>query len=938
LLRRKLEKQDEVSTPGRKFRAAISAIRWMASGSLLAALVCGFSFAFRTDAPAISYTSPLPQDTGAAELQQLLLRLHTTARLMQTTAHPDDEDGGMLTLESRGRGASVVLLTLNRGEGGQNKVGSNLFDELGILRTAELLAADRYYGVEQRFTHVVDFGFSKSPEETFHKWKGHDIALGDMVRVIRTFRPDVLVSRFSGTGRDGHGHHQAAGILTREAFRAAADPKRFPEQIEQGLQPWQATKLYMGAGWTGEAGYTLALNTGEEDPALGMSYVQFAMQGLKHQLSQGAGAWSIAPGQHLTYYKLADSVLPEVPAGTREKDFFDGIDTSVRALPARLGSEQSKVSYLSQALDEFAKLIDEATGEAKKDTSHAATALADALRVLNDLIPRLEMSGLSDAAKHDLLTILREKQQQCAEATNLAMNVSLEATVAPTSGSPSHIPAKNQALTVVSPGQQLTVILKFHNGSKDVLQVKDAGLDGAEGWIQQTYKGQDVVLRPGEDYFANFRLKVPANARYTRPYFHRDSPEQAVYDISDPEYLTLPFTPPPLHAHLSYFIPAAPGTKVMKWQVKKADKPGGLIATAVTVPYLDDKGPEHDPPLAIAPDYSVMLSPAVRVVRAGNNVTTTLQVSARSNVSGASQGSVHLDTPRGWSSQPTEENANFAARGEERNSKFVVNAGQQGEGHADLQAVLSNGGKQYREGYTEVGREDLPTLYYYQPATERISAVDVKLPIGLKVGYIMGAGDDIPETLKELGMEVALISPEELSKGDLSQYGTIVTGIRAYDTREDVKANNARLLDFVKNGGTLMVQYNTGFPDFSSGHYAPYSLQESRSRVTIEEAPVEILAPQESVFHYPNEIRESDFAGWVQERGLYFMSSWDAQYKALLSSHDPGEEAQKGGLLLAKYGKGTYIYNAYAFFRQLPEGVPGAVRLYVNLLSAGHEH
>jgi len=216
--------------------------------------------------------------------------------------------------------------------------------------------------------------------------------------------------------------------------------------------------------------------------------------------------------------------------------------------------------------------------------------------------------------------------------------------------------------------------------------------------------------------------------------------------------------------------------------------------------------------------------------------------------------------------------------------------------------------------------------------------VDVKLPIGLKVGYIMGAGDDIPETLKELGMEVALISPEELSKGDLSQYGTIVTGIRAYDTREDVKANNARLLDFVKNGGTLMVQYNTGFADFSSGHYAPYSLQESRSRVTIEEAPVEILAPQESVFHYPNEIRESDFAGWVQERGLYFMSSWDAQYKALLSSHDPGEEAQKGGLLLAKYGKGTYIYNAYAFFRQLPEGVPGAVRLYVNLLSAGHEH
>ncbi|MGH9528407.1 MAG: PIG-L family deacetylase, partial [Terriglobales bacterium] len=263
----------------------------------------------------------LPEDTGAAGLKEMLVRLHTTARLLQIDAHPDDEDGGMLTLESRGKGVSTTLLTLNRGEGGQNRVGSNLFDVLGVLRTLEVLAADRYYGVQQRFTRVADFGFSKTPEETFQKWGGHDIALGDIVRVIRTFRPDVLIARFSGTQRDGHGHHQASAILTKEAFRAAAYPKRFPEQISEGLLPWQAKKLYIGnvcgfgVNTCPDENYTVRLNTGEFDPALGMSYAQFAMEGLRHQLSQGAGMWSIGTGPRYSYYKLVDSVLPKSTSG-----------------------------------------------------------------------------------------------------------------------------------------------------------------------------------------------------------------------------------------------------------------------------------------------------------------------------------------------------------------------------------------------------------------------------------------------------------------------------------------------------------------------------------------------------------------------------------------------------------------------------------------------
>ena len=314
---------DEMNGPGRP------AVAWRAAGArrglcalLLAAavlLVPGFA---ETGQEPGSPLDPLPPDTGAAGLALALRRLETTARLLQVDAHPDDEDGGMLTLAARGKGATVTLLTLTRGEGGQNKTGSNLFDELGVLRTLEVLAADRYYGIEQRFSRVADFGYSKNPQETFQKWQGHDIALADIVRVIREFRPDVLVARFSGTERDGHGHHQASAILTKEAFRAAADPNRFPEQIKEGLLPWQAKKLYIGfvcsfmASNCPDKDYTVKLNTGELDPVLATSYVQFALTGLRHQQSQGLSGISLPSGPRYSFYRLVDSVLPQPPTKT----------------------------------------------------------------------------------------------------------------------------------------------------------------------------------------------------------------------------------------------------------------------------------------------------------------------------------------------------------------------------------------------------------------------------------------------------------------------------------------------------------------------------------------------------------------------------------------------------------------------------------------------
>src|SRR5262249_13959748 len=368
---------------------------------------------------------PLPQDTGTVGLHDMLRRLNTTARLMHVTAHPDDEDGGMLTLESRGKGVSGVLMTLTRGEGGQNKMGSNLFDALGVLRTLELTASDRYYGVEQRFSRVADFGYSKSADETFQKWGGHDIALGDMVSVIRTFRPDVLVARFSGTERDGHGHHQASSILTREAFRAAADPKRFPEQIKEGLPPWQIKKLYIGllcgfgAMTCASENYTVKLNTGRENPDLGTSYIQFALQGLRHQLSQGAGAWTVDPGDRFSFYKLVDSALPNYKAD-KEQDFWGGMDTTLPGLAGRLGSDEKAVPFLRNALSEVSDEVQKASAsETSRDK--CAQLLYGSLVELESAISRVRQSELAMSEKNDLLLRLREKRNQLDRALSLAL-------------------------------------------------------------------------------------------------------------------------------------------------------------------------------------------------------------------------------------------------------------------------------------------------------------------------------------------------------------------------------------------------------------------------------------------------------------------------------------------------------------------------------------
>jgi len=888
------------------------------------------------DPPGILYQgvpAEIPQDEGAAGLRLELLRLGTTARLMQVVAHPDDEDGGMLTLEARGRGVSTLLMTLNRGEGGQNKIGSNLSDVLGVLRAEELLASDQYYGVQERFSRVADFGFSKSADETFAKWGGHDTALVDMVRVIRTFRPDVLVARFSGTSRDGHGHHQASSILTREAFRAAADPKRFPEQIAEGLQPWQAKKLYIGnvcgfgAMTCPDAEWTLKLNTGEHSPELSMSYVQFAVQGLRHQMSQGAANWTVDPGDRFTFYRLVDSVLPStLGKDGHEKSFFDGIDTTWPGLAAEPGTEEKKVPRLRQKLTEVGNEVTQAYAHSR-DSYAASTFLMGLVVDLRKVQKEIEESALSSASKVDLLTRIAEKQQQAETALNLALAVTLTTNVFYDGEPKISTPKEADALTTVSPGQEFTVSVALHNGSKQSLGIKDIKLEVPSVWTTVEGKTKPLTVNAGKDVHADFTLRAPKNAVYTRPYWHRDDPDrEAVNHIDNEKYATLPFPPPALRARVEYLFTNGEDSGVQNG-----------IRAAVVTPFVDEAGKTEARPLAVVPAFSVVLEPGAQVISTHNGSTSTVTVGVTSNLMRNIGGVLRLELPPGWRSEPAQLSVDFKRRGEKHDFQFKIFTTGLREGPTTVHAVLESEGQKYNEGYTLVTREDLGSFYYYQPARQRVSIVDVQVPHDLKVGYIMGAGDDIPTVLKQVGMDITLVPAEKLANEDLSKYGTIVLGIRAYDTQKDVAANNKKLLDFVSAGGTLVVQYNAGTADFNNGKFTPSPAELSRARVSVEEAPVEILAPEDSVFHYPNTITARDFDGWVQERGLYFMDKWDEHFKPLLSCHDPGEDAQKGGLLRAQYGKGTYIYTGYAFFRQLPAGVPGAVRLYVNLLSAGHE-
>jgi LmbE family N-acetylglucosaminyl deacetylase len=861
---------------------------------------------------------PLPINRGSTAIWQSLKKLHTRASLIMITAHPDDEDGGMLTYESRGQGVRVTLLTLNRGEGGANVMSANYFDALGLVRTEELLAADRYYGVDQYWTRVVDYGFSKTKAESISKWT-HDRVLADVVRVVRMTRPLVITSVFVGGPTDGHGNHQTAGAMAQEVFKAAGDPNVFPDQIAAGLRPWTPLKDYARTPWFGNDDGKLAANVeipeGNYDPVLGMSYVQIAREGLGFQKSQTGGGMIPKAGAVNTPYHRFAAVMS---AEDKEKSFFEGIDVSLMGIAtlAKHGNQE----FLVTGLKHVNELVEGAMNNfSEAHPEKIAPQLAEGLKGTEKLIEQVKDSKLSADEKYNVTFELEVKKAQFNNALAETLGLSVAASMAPEK-EPNPLYAMfvgdPDTTRVVVPGQKFGV--KVHVVSQSALpislkHVEVVASDGNDWNINGMVGALELVEDKPVD--SRFDLTAPAGAKFTQPYFSRPNIEQSYYDISDMKYLNQPLSPYPLAAWAEFEFEGVPVRVGQVVQTIKRVNGFGVV-------------PE---PLVVGPAMSVTINPKAGIVPLkGKEFAVTTGI--RSNVKGAAKGTVKLELPPGWTSAPLSVEFSTISDGDQQFTTFQVTPTNLVEKNYQITAVVDYDGEQYKQGYEITGYPGLPPDYLYRPAVLRVSGVDVKVADGLTVGYIAGSGDDVPASLENLGVHATFLAPSDVASADLSKYRVILLGVRAYAAREELKAYNSRLLDYVKNGGVMIVQYNTPEFDHNFGPY-PYEMGSNPEEVTDEESKIDILDPKNPVFLWPNQITERDFEGWVEERGSKFLKSWDSHYEPLLSTNDEGQEPQKGGLIYARYGKGIYIYNAYAFYRQLPEGVPGAFRLFANLIS-----
>ena len=793
---------------------------------------------------------PLPEDRGAAGLWRSLLQLQTTARVLHIAAHPDDEDGPTITWLTRGRGADVTMLSLTRGESGANLVTGDFFDRLGALRTVEFLRAAQYYGASVMFTRAVDYGYSKNVAETFRQWDRAAV-LKDVVRVIRITKPHIILSRWSGTPRDGHGNHEAAGILAQEAFTLAADPK----YITEDLPAWRTEKLYIGNRNPLDES-TVKVDHGAVDPLLGRSYSQFAREGLRWQRSQGAGAATARPGATSSLYR-------RIGATAKEASFFDNLDTSLSQYP-------ELVKHIEAAVKSFR--IDHLPATAP----HLAAALK-AAKLLNEKDP-----------------VIAQKIRQLNTALALANNLQVEARVDPKVAITGPFSAFRPAETfsVATPGQTFNVTVKLHGSEAQKVEFLGAL--------------ETKQLEP-----TRYQITVPANAPKTQAHWRRENVRETAYQIGNAPFHQ-PNAAAPLVARITY--------------------KDGEIETPVLVSPLDTLGVEKLKPLAVGPPIAIKFATEAGILPLSQN-TYELQTTVTTNVDARATGTVKLTLPPGWRSEPAEHKFAFEKEREEAVLKFRLTApAARPAGEAKIEAIATYNGQNYTQSYDEITQPGYDSVYLSTPARHAVRSIDVKVKPGLKVGYVTGTGDDVPEGLRQLGVPTELLDTAKLASANLNQFTTIILGIRAYAVRADVRTYNQRLLDFVNNGGTLIVQYNTPEFDKNYGPY-PYSMGRNPEEVSEEDSPVAILEPQDPVFNAPNKITAKDFEGWVEQRGSKFLTTWDPRYKALLETHDTGQPPQKGGWLVARHGKGLYIYCAYAWYRQLPYAVPGGVRLFANLIS-----
>jgi LmbE family N-acetylglucosaminyl deacetylase len=899
---------------------------------------------------------PLPEDRGVAALEQAIRRLNTTASVLAIVAHPDDEDGALLTYLSRVEGARVTLLTLTRGEGGQNAMGGESYDALGLIRTNELLRAGEFYGVRQLWGTEADFGFSKTQEESFARW-GHERVLYDAVLAVRRVRPQIILSTFVGGVTDGHGHHQVSGEIAQEAFKAAADPAVFPDQIKAGFLPWQALavysmtpfariedgkmfdyatgkwaparfKNYVTGEWIeGTLPTDVTIQVGRRDPALGRSPVQIAREGWGEQKSQYGGANPALSGPAASSYHMWAAV-PAAQAGAAtdaaNNDLFHNpkvnIDTTIAGLATLAGANPP--TWLVSNLDALDKDLESFNKErGTLDSSAQANLLAALYSHLLKVRARAASELGSSDGRTQLLFELDAKSVQFQAALKELLGLDLAAFRANMGGGQQGGPGSrggsaDETQRSVTPGEDFRV--RVHTAqANSAAHLERVWLASATGdtWKSDPEPSQtDANAAVSERYF---KVQVAENAAPTKPYFTRPSIEQPFYDVSPAQLRGESFAPDPLAAWAEFSFGGVP------------IRIGQIVQTLARVP---GRGGVYEP-LVVTPAVGVSMEPEALLLPDDGK---PLEVRVRLHAQRAAAGTVLLNLPAGWRAEPAEAAFELKAASDSEPILFSVKpvSGVWESVEAGAYTIAAEarvGAQNYTTGWRSVGYPGLRPYNLYRIAEVKARKVDVRLTPGLKIGYVMGTGDEVPQAIASLGVLPHLLSTQEIATGNLAQWNAIVIGIRAYSTRPELTAAEARLEAFVRQGGTLLVQYQTSnFPA-----PAPLNLGRSPEKVVEEQAPVKLLEPENALLNWPNRITAADFDGWVEERGHSFLESWDPSYTALTETADVGQDSQRGGLVVGHFGNGTYIYVAFALHRQLPELVPGSYRLLANLLSAG---
>lgn len=793
---------------------------------------------------------------SSGALAHALDRVASTGRVLYVAAHPDDENTRLLAYLANVRHLDVAYLAMTRGGGGQNLIGGEQGSLLDVIRTEELMAARGVDGAHQFFTRMRDFGYSKRADETLANW-GHDEALADVVWVVRTFQPDVIITRFNESPPN-HGHHTASAILAREAFAAAADPKRFPEQLERGVTVWQAKRLLQNIpNWNNAPApkEAIRLEIGDYDPRLGLSIGELAARSRSQHKSQGFGV-SADRGA------ITERFLP-LAGQAPTKDLLDGVETTWRRYGAPAGA-------LARALADAQRTLD------RDHPERAVPALVRAAGELDKLASRVHEPRLRDA------------QQALGELLLAAAGVYARATT---------------AQPVAAPGGNVDVTVEVVARSVPV-SVQRVELPGASTPIS----ARSIAI--GHKEQLKLAATIDAQALPSTAYWLTRPPEAGRYVVGDPRQIGQPRQPPALSATVEL---ALAGRTVR-------------AALPVVHAWTDPVRGERTRPFVIVPPATVTpLRDAV--MSPGKPGTLALRV--RAGAAGVT-GKVELQLPAGWTARPASHELALAKLGDETTLRFEVSPAA-GAAAGTAVPVVRVGDKAWslREDTIDYGH--IPMQVVLRPAQVQLVPLAIKLPAG-RIAYVRGSGDSIPGDLTHVGFTVDELDDEALRTAELSKYTTVILGIRAYNTRDAVRANHARLMAYVERGGTLIVQYNTLGVE---GPIGPYPLELGRDRITDETAAPTFLDPRDPLLNAPNKITAADFDGWVQERGIYFATKWDARYRPVLRFNDPGEGPLDGAVVVAKHGKGRYIYTGLVMFRELPAGVPGAYRLFANLIAGG---